>query len=137
MGQQRPLRWAARERPLWVERPRSWARQGRSANQRLLGSLARLEERREVRSLAQLGNPQLQRAKARIETTLAISVAVIEPLGAALVTAGADQAFDISLHQNLQHRLRHGSQKIAIAALLQQFNCAILLSVIGSSVVLG
>jgi hypothetical protein len=91
-------------------------------DQRLLGSLARLEERREVRSLAQLGNSQLQRAEARVETTLAISVAVIEPVSAALVTAGADQAFDISLHQNLQHRLRHGSQKIAIAALLQQVN---------------
>jgi len=38
------------------------------------------------------------------------------------VPAGADQAFDISLHQDLQHRLRHGSQKIAIAALLQQVN---------------
>jgi len=38
------------------------------------------------------------------------------------VPAGADQAFDVSLHQNLQHRLRHGSQKIAIAALLQQVN---------------
>src|SRR5215467_10638836 len=91
-------------------------------DQRLLGSLARLEKRREVRSLAQLGNPQLQRAQARVQTTLAISVAVIEPVSAALVTAGADQAFDIGLHQNLQHRLGHGSQKIAITALLQQVN---------------
>jgi hypothetical protein len=38
------------------------------------------------------------------------------------VTTGADQAFDISLHQNLQNRLGHGSQKIAVAALLQQVN---------------
>jgi len=91
-------------------------------DQRLLGGLPRLEKRREVRSLAQLGKPQLERAEARIEATLAISVAVIEPLGAALVTAGTDQAFDISLHQNLQHRFGHGSQKIAITALLQQVN---------------
>ena len=35
-------------------------------DQRLLGSLARLEKRLEVRSLAQLGNPQLQRAEARV-----------------------------------------------------------------------
>ena len=55
-------------------------------------------------------------------TTLAISVAVIEPVSAALVTAGADHALDIGLHQNLQHRLSHGSQKIAITALLQQVN---------------
>src|SRR6516162_9633294 len=78
-------------------------------DQRLLGSLARLEERREVRSLTQLGDAQLQRAEARVQTPLAISVAVIEPVSAALVTAGADQAFDIGLHQNLQHRLSHGS----------------------------
>ena len=38
------------------------------------------------------------------------------------MTAGADQALDIGLHQNLQHRLSHGSQKIAITALLQQVN---------------
>ena len=91
-------------------------------DQRLLGRLARLEKRREVRSLAQLGDPQLQRAEARIQITLAISVAVIKPVSAALVTAGADQTFDIGLHQNLQHRLGHGAQKICIAALLQQIN---------------
>jgi hypothetical protein len=34
------------------------------------------------------------------------------------MAAGADQAFDIGFHQDLQHRLRHGSQKIAVAALL-------------------
>ena len=33
---------------------------------------------------------------------------------------GADQALDIGFHQDLQHRLRNSSQKIAIAALLQQ-----------------
>jgi hypothetical protein len=38
----------------------------------------------------------------------------------ALVPAGADQPLDIGFHQNLQHRLRYGSSKIAIAALLQQ-----------------
>jgi len=38
------------------------------------------------------------------------------------VPPGADQAFDIGLHQNLQHRLRHGSQEIAVAALLQQLD---------------
>ena len=34
--------------------------------------------------------------------------------------AGADQPLDIGFHQDLQHRLRHGSQEIAVAALLQQ-----------------
>jgi hypothetical protein len=87
-------------------------------DQCLLGGLARLKKGREVRSLEQLGDPQLQRPEARIQTTLAISVAVIAPVSATLMTTGADQAFDIGLHQNLQHRLGHGSQKIAITALL-------------------
>jgi hypothetical protein len=36
------------------------------------------------------------------------------------VPASADQPFNIGFHQDLQHRLRHGSQEISIAALLQQ-----------------
>ncbi len=91
-------------------------------DQRLLGRLARLEERRKVRPLAQLGDAQLERAEARVEAAIAIAIAVIEPLGAALVPAGADQTLDIGFHQDLQHRLRHGSQEIAVAALLQQFD---------------
>jgi hypothetical protein len=69
---------------------------------------------------AQLGDAQLERAKPRVEAALAIAIPVIEPIGAALVPAGADQSFDIGFHQDLQHRLRHGSQEIAVAALLQQ-----------------
>jgi hypothetical protein len=38
------------------------------------------------------------------------------------VPPGADQTFDIGFHQDLQHRLRHGSQEIAVATLLQQLN---------------
>jgi hypothetical protein len=38
------------------------------------------------------------------------------------VPAGADQPFDIGFHQDLQHRLRYGSQEIAVAALLQQLD---------------
>jgi hypothetical protein len=34
------------------------------------------------------------------------------------VPTGADQTFDIGFHQNLQHRLRDGSQEITFAALL-------------------
>jgi len=47
------------------------------------------------------------------------------------VPPGADQAFDIGFDKDLQHRFRHGSQKIALAALLQQLDKAILSSVIG------
>jgi hypothetical protein len=49
-------------------------------NRRLLGGLARLEKRREVRPLAHLGNAQLKRAEAGVEAALAIAIAVIEPI---------------------------------------------------------
>ena len=35
---------------------------------------------------------------------------------------GADQAFDIGFHQDLQHGSRHALQKIILAALLQKFD---------------
>jgi hypothetical protein len=38
------------------------------------------------------------------------------------VATGADQAFDIGFHQDLQYRFRHGSQEIAVTALLQQLD---------------
>ena len=57
-------------------------------DQRLLGGLARLEERREVRTLPQLGNAQAQRPEPRIEAAIAVAVAVIEPVAGAFMTAG-------------------------------------------------
>jgi hypothetical protein len=47
---------------------------------------------------------------------VAVAVAPGAPLPAALVTPGADQPFDVALHQQLQHRLGHGSHKISLAA---------------------
>jgi hypothetical protein len=38
------------------------------------------------------------------------------------VPSGTDDAFDIGFHQDLQYRLRHGSQEIALATLLQQLD---------------
>src|SRR5271166_5686706 len=49
-----------------------------------------------------------------------MAVAPGRPLATALVAPGADQPLDVGLHQQLQHSLRHGSQKIALARLLQQ-----------------
>jgi hypothetical protein len=34
--------------------------------------------------------------------------------------SGTDQALDIGFHQQLQHRLRHSSQEIAVTGLLQR-----------------
>jgi TolB protein len=71
---------------------------------------------------APLRDPKTERAEPRLQAAVAKAVTVIEPLGAALVAASADQPFDIGFHQDLQHGFRHGSQEIAIAALLQQFD---------------
>src|SRR6516225_2489770 len=60
-------------------------------------------------ALPQFGDPQLQRAEPGIEGALAVAIAPGAPLAAALVAPGTDQPLDVGLHQQLQHRLRHGS----------------------------
>src|SRR5882762_7354363 len=89
-------------------------------DQRLLRALASFEKRREVTALPQLRDAQLQRAEAGVERAVAVAVAPGAPLAAALITPGADQPLDVGLHQQLQYRLRHGSQKISVASLLHQ-----------------
>ena len=64
----------------------------------------------------------LERAEPRVEAALAIAIAVIEPIAGALVPAGADQILDIGFHEDLQYRLRHGSQEITVTALLCNVN---------------
>src|SRR5207302_278834 len=54
-------------------------------DQRFLGGLARLQERREVRALPQLGNAQAQRPEPRIGAAIAVAVAVIEAFAGAFV----------------------------------------------------
>jgi len=49
-----------------------------------------------------------------------MAVAPSRAFTAALVTPGPNQPLDIGFHQQLQHRLRDGSQKITLAGLLQQ-----------------
>ena len=89
-------------------------------DQRLLRALASFEKRREITSLSQLWDTQLQRPEAGVEGAVAVPIAPGGTLAAALVAPGADQPLDVGLHQQLQHCLRHGSQKIALASLLQQ-----------------
>src|SRR3954464_13967237 len=50
--------------------------------ERLLGRAARLQEGREVRAFAQLGDSEIDPACSRVPGPFAIAVAVIEPLGA-------------------------------------------------------
>lgn len=89
-------------------------------DERPLGRLARLEEGREVGALAQLGDPQVERAEPGLQRPVAVAVAPGRPPGAALVPAGADHPVHLELHQPLQHQLGHLLQEIAGATLLQQ-----------------
>jgi hypothetical protein len=56
-----------------------------------------------------------ERTEPGVEAAVAAAIAIVEPVGAALVPAGADQPFDIGFHQDLPHR-RHGSPPPRIAA---------------------
>src|SRR5246500_2701328 len=89
-------------------------------NQRLLRALTGFEKRREIAALPQFRDTQLQCAEPGVEGAVAVTVAPGGPLAAALVTPGPDQPLDIGFHQQLQHRLRHRSQKISLTSLLQQ-----------------
>jgi hypothetical protein len=91
-------------------------------HQGLLRRLARLQERREVAALPQLGDPQLQAPQPRVQRPVAVAVAVGRTLGRALVPPGADQPLHIRLHQQLHHRLRNTAQEVAISGFRQQLS---------------
>ena len=55
-----------------------------------------------------------------VERAVTVAVTVVQLVGRACVPSGADQAFHIALHQDLQHRLGDGAQKVAVTGLLQQ-----------------
>ena len=76
---------------------------GDDRDQRLLSAPARLQERREVAALAQLGDGQLDRADPRVPVARPVAVAVGGPLQAALVELGADLGADVGLHQLACH----------------------------------
>jgi hypothetical protein len=73
-------------------------------DQRLLGALARLQEAREIRALADLGDLQLDLAGTRVPTPGAIAVAMRRAVLGALTALGADQLRDLGLHQLLRDR---------------------------------
>jgi hypothetical protein len=99
-------------------------------DERPLGRLARLEEGREVGALAQLRDPQVERAEPGLQRPVAVAVAPGRPPGAALVPAGADHPVHLELHQPLQHQLGHLLQEIAGATLCSSSSSAIFSSVI-------
>jgi hypothetical protein len=85
-----------------------------------LGGLARLQEGREITAAPQLRDLQFQRPQPGLEIAFAVAVAVRRALVAAFVPAGTDLAFDLELHQTLQHRLRQILEKIPAASIPQQ-----------------
>ena len=89
-------------------------------HQRLLRGLAGLEEAREVAALPQLRHPQVQRAQTGVEGAIPIAVAPGRALAAAFMAAGADQAVDIGLHDQLKDGLGDTAKQITLIVLLQK-----------------
>ena len=89
-------------------------------HQGLLRGLARLQEAREVAALPELRHLEVQRAQTGIESALSIPVAPGRALIGPLVLAGADQAFDIGLHDQLQNGLGDGAKEVATVLLCQK-----------------
>src|SRR5215470_12023703 len=69
-------------------------------NQRLLRTLASLQKWREIAALPQFWDAQLQRAKPRVESAVAVAIAPGRALAATLVAPGADQPLNVGFHQH-------------------------------------
>jgi hypothetical protein len=83
-------------------------------DQGLLGAPARLQERREVAALAQLGDGQLDRADPGVPLAGAVAVAVGGPLQAALAELGADLVADLGVHELAGHPGHAGQQHVGV-----------------------
>ena len=79
-------------------------------DQGLLRGLPGLKKGREVTSLSQLRDAELQAAHARVERAVAVAVAIRCALAGALVAACADHALHVRLHQELHDGLGHAAQ---------------------------
>src|SRR3546814_3511811 len=88
--------------------------------QRLLGQAPGLQEGREVAPLAQLGNPQFDRAGTGLPVPVAVAVAMVTPFGAALALAGAAQDVALQTTQPLGRKADHLAQECRIGALPQK-----------------
>ena len=78
-------------------------------DQCLLRGLAGLEEAGKVTALPQLRHPKVQRAQTGVESALSIPVTPGRAFAAALMPTGADDAFHIGLHDQLQDGLGNAS----------------------------
>jgi hypothetical protein len=87
---------------------------------RLFRHPSRLEEAREITALAQLGNPQFDRAGARLPVAVAIAVALGQALGRPFAMGRARAALDVQLHQALGGETDHLAQIIGVGGLFQK-----------------
>src|SRR5437868_4846067 len=88
--------------------------------QSLLGHPARLQESRKIAPLAQLRYAQLDRACAGLPVAIAVSIAVVDPLGAAFAMTSAGQPLDLPRHQTLCRKADHLAQQVDLGTLLQK-----------------
>jgi hypothetical protein len=73
-------------------------------DKRLLAALSRLQERREVAALPELGDLQLDLARARVPAPRTVAVAMRRAVLGPLAALGTDQLGDLDLHQLPSHR---------------------------------
>jgi hypothetical protein len=81
---------------------------------------ARLEEVREIATLAQLGNAQLHPAGARLPVAVSIAVALGQTIARTLAMSRARPAFNVQLHQALGRKADHLAQIIRVGGLFQK-----------------
>ena len=83
-------------------------------DQRLLGAPARLQKRREVAAVAQLGDGQLDAADPSVPVAGPVAVAVGGPLQAALAQLRANPGADLGVHQLGSHPGHRLAQHIGV-----------------------
>ena len=82
-------------------------------DERLLGPPARLEERRQVAALAELGDIEVDRAGPGVPAPLPVPVAAVHPVLGPLAVAGVAEHVDIGVHQQLGCHLHHLAKQVA------------------------
>lgn len=87
---------------------------------RLLRRPARLQEFGEVAALAQLGDLHIDPPGTRLPRSGPISVAMVHPVAAALVNAGAAERVDVQRHETVGDEAEHLGQKLGVGRLRQK-----------------
>jgi hypothetical protein len=88
--------------------------------QPLLGHPPRLEEAREVRALAKLGDAQLDRSGSRLPVPIAVAVALRQPIRRTLAVRRAGLGAHLHLHQPLGGEGDHVTKNVSVGGLLHQ-----------------